>query len=174
MNLGALDTRGMDVGVHYNLRGTAIGDFNFGVDATHTDRYDSTVTKGEAPTKIAGYYDRQYGNYAKWRTSSQVGWSMAGLSATVVYRFIDKVKVTDPDGSTEVAPDLEAPSRHYFDLLFGFDFEPTKTKIRFGANNITDQQPIILYQNNVTNANTDISTYDSIGRYYFLSLTQKF
>jgi outer membrane receptor protein involved in Fe transport len=46
--------------------------------------------------------------------------------------------------------------------------------VQLGVNNLTDKQPPILYQNNVTNANTDVATYDTIGRYFFLSLTQKF
>jgi len=40
--------------------------------------------------------------------------------------------------------------------------------------NLTDKLPPILYQNNVINANTDVSTYDTIGRRFFLSVSQKF
>ena len=32
----------------------------------------------------------------------------------------------------------------------------------------------MLYQNNVLNANTDVSTYDTIGRAYWASIVQKF
>ena len=41
-------------------------------------------------------------------------------------------------------------------------------------NNLGNNQPPILYQNNVTNANTDVETYDTIGRFFFGSITQKF
>jgi hypothetical protein len=40
--------------------------------------------------------------------------------------------------------------------------------------NITDKQPPIMYMNNVTNANTDVATYDLLGRRFFVSLLQKF
>ncbi len=43
-----------------------------------------------------------------------------------------------------------------------------------GVDNIFDKQPPLLYLNNVLNANTDVSTYDLLGRYYHASVTVKF
>jgi iron complex outermembrane receptor protein len=40
--------------------------------------------------------------------------------------------------------------------------------------NIADKQAPIMYQNNVTNANTDVYTYDTIGRRWLVSFLQKF
>ena len=31
--------------------------------------------------EVAGTYDRQYGNYAKWRGTASVGWAMEPFSA---------------------------------------------------------------------------------------------
>jgi hypothetical protein len=42
------------------------------------------------------------------------------------------------------------------------------------VDNFTDKQPPFLYQNNVLNANTDPSTFDTIGRYYWARYTVKF
>jgi outer membrane receptor protein involved in Fe transport len=42
------------------------------------------------------------------------------------------------------------------------------------ATNLSDEQPPLLYQNNVTNANTDVNTYDTLGRRYAISATYKF
>jgi outer membrane receptor protein involved in Fe transport len=46
--------------------------------------------------------------------------------------------------------------------------------VLLSVQNLFDKQPPIFYQNNVTNANTDVSTYDTIGRRWMLSFTQKF
>jgi outer membrane receptor protein involved in Fe transport len=46
--------------------------------------------------------------------------------------------------------------------------------VQIGAINIGDKQPPLLYQNNVINANTDVSTYDTIGRRWWVGVTQKF
>jgi iron complex outermembrane receptor protein len=40
--------------------------------------------------------------------------------------------------------------------------------------NITDEKPPLLYQNNVINSNTDVSTYDVIGPFYRASLKYEF
>ena len=47
-------------------------------------------------------------------------------------------------------------------------------RLQFGIRNLSDKQPPILYLNNVTNANTDVNTYDTLGRQWWLSLNQKF
>jgi outer membrane receptor protein involved in Fe transport len=46
--------------------------------------------------------------------------------------------------------------------------------VQFGVDNLFDKQPPLLYLNNVLNANTDVSTYDTIGRYYHASFNIKF
>jgi outer membrane receptor protein involved in Fe transport len=49
-----------------------------------------------------------------------------------------------------------------------------KLTVTAGVDNLTDEKPPILYQNNVTNANTDVQTYDTIGTYYRVGLKYKF
>jgi outer membrane receptor protein involved in Fe transport len=59
-------------------------------------------------------------------------------------------------------------------LSVGYTIAATNTKVQFGVLNLSDKQPPLLYLNNVTNANTDVETYDAIGRRWFASVTQKF
>ena len=49
-----------------------------------------------------------------------------------------------------------------------------KTKFRVGVDNINDKQPPIVYQNNSLNGNTDESTFDTVGRYFWASATVNF
>jgi outer membrane receptor protein involved in Fe transport len=62
----------------------------------------------------------------------------------------------------------------YHNLSFGYNLEPINTMVQLGVDNLTDKQPPIFYQNNVINANTDTSTYDPIGRFYWAKVTVKF
>jgi outer membrane receptor protein involved in Fe transport len=64
-------------------------------------------------------------------------------------------------------------SRTYLDLYFGYKVSDA-LKVSLTGTNITDKQPPILFQNNVTNANTDVNTYDTLGRRYAVSATYKF
>jgi len=172
VNLGTLETDGIDVGVRYALRDTPIGTFNFQLEATHINSFESTPAPGADPIEVAGTYDPQYGNYAKWRGVLGIGWALAGFDGLLTTRYIDGLTITDADG---FIPDqrLDIPSRTYMDLTVGYNFA-TETRVQAGVQNLTDRDPPLLYQNNVINANTDVSTYELLGRQWFLSVTQKF
>jgi outer membrane receptor protein involved in Fe transport len=174
VNLGSLDTDGIDLGLAYAFPTTAIGDFRASLDATYVMSYESQVVDGGPTTDVDGTYDRQYGNIAKWRAQGAIGWAYDAFQAQLSTRYIDSVKLTDPDGFPGIQPDLEIASQIYWDFTAGYTLEETNTKFQVGVNNMFDNQPPILYQNNVTNANTDVETYDTIGRYFFGSITQKF
>jgi iron complex outermembrane receptor protein len=173
VNLGKLETSGFDIGARYTLRDTAIGSFRFNLEATYIEKYDNTPSPGAEKSKIAGHYDRQFGNYARWRGLASVGWAMGSADALLTARYIHSLTLEDPDGMPGVQPDLEIGSITYVDLTVGYTF-PTETRIQAGVLNLQDKQPPILYQNNVTNANTDVETYDTVGRQFFISLSQKF
>ena len=49
-----------------------------------------------------------------------------------------------------------------------------KIKVRLGVDNVNDKVPPTLYQNNSLNGNTDERTFDTVGRYYWTSLTYDF
>ncbi len=173
INLGSRDTSGVDFGVAYALADTGFGDFRFGIDGTYTDKYDSTVA-GIPVIEVAGTYDRQYGNLAEWRTAANVGWEFQNFTAQAIFRHISSIRLTDPDGAPGTQPDLKIPHQNYIDLTLGYTLESTDTRFQLGVNNLGNNSPPILFQNNVTNANTDVETYDTIGRFFFGAITQKF
>ena len=165
LNFGTLETSGYDIGFKYDLRDTAAGSFQFSVDTTYIDKYDSKPCDICTTAHVAGSWDRQYGNFAEWRFLANVGWSRDAFSALVSARYIDGMVVHDPDGSPGIQPDMNIPSVAYYDLSFGYTYKE-KLAIRLGVDNVTDKKPPIFYQNNVINSNTDVSTYDTVGRYY--------
>jgi iron complex outermembrane recepter protein len=174
VNLGQLEVDGVDFSANYKFDTAASGAWRFGVDASWTHKYDSTVIAGGNVTQVAGYYDRQYGNLASWRMNAQIGWQFGPFTALGVARFIDSLSVSDPDGAPGIQPDLLIGSVTYVDLTLGYTLPWTGSKVQLGVQNLTDKAPPILYQNNVTNANTDVATYDTIGRYFFAGFTHKF
>jgi outer membrane receptor protein involved in Fe transport len=173
VNLGTLKTNGVDFGVKYQLRNTPAGSFNFSLDMTHIGSYESVPAPGAATIEVAGTYDRQYGNFAKLRGLLGIGWTYQGLDALLTTRYIGDEKLLNPRGGTAESPSLRIPSFVYVDASIAYEL-PSKTRIQFGALNLADKQPPLLYQNNVINANTDVSTYDTIGRQWFVGVSQKF
>ena len=176
INLGKLETDGIDVGARYQLRDTAAGSWNFQIDWTHILKYDNLPAPNAATVHVAGTYDRQFGNYAENRATATIGWNMDKFDAQIGARFIDDLVLLLPSGGTlppEDNPPLPIESFLYLDLFFGYTINDN-IKVSLSGTNLTDKQPPMMYQNNVTNANTDVNTYDTLGRRYSISATYKF
>jgi outer membrane receptor protein involved in Fe transport len=62
----------------------------------------------------------------------------------------------------------------YHDISVGYNIEPLNTMVQVGVDNVGDRTPPIFFFQNVANANTDVNTYDTIGRFYFAKVTVKF
>jgi len=179
VNLGTLETSGVDVGTKYLLRNTPAGSFQFSLDTTFIRKYENTPIPGAAPEDFAGTYNTQFGNYAKVRAMGSVAWSMAGYEALLTGRYIHHLVIHEPATQSGAVlgtpnPDLKIPSIMYWDLSAGYTFAHTRTKVQLGMQNMFDKQPPIFFQNNVLNANTDVSTYDTLGRRFFIGFNQKF
>ncbi|WP_129640947.1 TonB-dependent receptor plug domain-containing protein [Peristeroidobacter agariperforans] len=173
VNLGNLETDGIDFGVKYALRDTAAGSFNISLDVTRINSYENTPAPGATPVEIAGTFDRQFGNYAEWRGLMGIGWALGGFDGLVSLRYIHSLEIIGPDGGLTDEGPLDIGSMTYIDATFGYTF-PTDTKVQVGGINLGDKTPPIMFQNNVTNANTDVSTYDLLGRRWYVGVTQKF
>ncbi len=174
-NLGTLTTDGVDVGARYGWRDTGIGDFTFQVDWTRISSYENAAPNAP-PTEVVGTYNRQFGNYAKNRATGSVGWNMGAFDAQISARYIDGISLLTPIGGL-IADEDNVPwvvgSRTYLDLYFGYRVNDD-LKVSLTGTNLTDKQPPLLFQNNVTNANTDVNTYDTLGRRFAVSATYKF
>ncbi len=178
VNLGEVKTDGIDADLKYSVGSTPVGSFRFNLDSTYLHKYESIPVAGAAPIEIAGTFDRQFGNYARWRATAQFGWSLADFDSMLQLRYIDSLIAHDPYtqsaarlGAAE--PDLSIPHVYYLDLTVGYTIAATKTKLQVGMQNLTNRQPPFIPQNIVTNADTDVSTYDLLGRRFFISFAQK-
>jgi iron complex outermembrane receptor protein len=177
-NLGSLKTDGVDLGIKYAIHNTPAGNFQFGLDITDTMSYLNVPAPGAAPQQIVGTYSKQFGNYARFRGLATMGWAGWGAEGLLTARYIHHVQINNPsvlgvDASGAVFQPLQIGSVIYWDASVGYNFV-TKTKVMFTMQNIANKQAPIMYQNNVTNANTDVYTYDTIGRRWVVSFLQKF
>ena len=173
-NVGVLKTDGVDIGLKYALRNTPVGAFHFSADATHVNSFSNSPGGGAATVQYAGVYTRQFGNDAKWRGLLSAAWSFQGIEALVTEQWIGKLTIPngDPNAPAPLNTTLDIPNIYYTNASLGYNF-PTKTFIQVGMDNVFNRQPPIFYANNVTNANTDVATYDVLGRRWYISFTQK-
>ena len=196
VNLGRLDTRGWDLALRYKLPNTAIGNFNFGFDGTYVSQWDNDTdpTSDADPVRhLAGHFNGSYGMYSRIRARTFVDWSMGDWTASWRVRYVgpfDLGNADDRQGSSADAacfhdPVTGAPNAFCgVELSYGsyvlnsfnvgYSLPSINSRIELGVDNAFDKQPPMMFQNNVLNANTDVNTFDTIGRYYWARYTVKF
>jgi outer membrane receptor protein involved in Fe transport len=175
-NVGVLETGGIDLGFKYAIRSTPLGSFRFSADLTHVNSYSNIPFAGADPVEYAGTFSKQFGNETKWRGLVAMVWGYHGAEAMLTEQWIGKLTIPDgdpPDGGTALPQDINIPNIYYTNLELGYNF-PTNTHVQIGVQNAFNRLPPLFYQNNVTNANTDVSTYDVLGRRWYVGFTQKF
>jgi outer membrane receptor protein involved in Fe transport len=188
-NSGNLTDQGFDIGAHYRLPTTEWGNFRFGVDATYIEKFN--VAQPGFTQHLAGHFDQTFGNFSRVRALASIDWTLGSFSANWTTRYIGGVTLgyanaglgpsgvgpgpgSDPYNSLVNSPVQHYPSVTYSNFSAGYNIEPINTFVQVGVDNLFDRQPPILYQNNVLNANTDVNTYNTIGRFYRASVTVKF
>jgi len=179
LNLGNVDTNGVDLGLKYRSQKTAFGRFNGSLDATYLQKYDRQI--GPIVIHNAGRYTNQDGNYSRLRGNASTGWSNFGIDANLSARYIGPYQIGDrnvaeqssADGSLD-GVELEFKGTVYFDATLAYKVKQTNTKFLIGVDNLANKKPPFQYQNNSLNANTDVNTFDTVGRYFFFKLTQTF
>jgi iron complex outermembrane receptor protein len=181
-NLGQLTTNGIDSSFKYTLRTDLVGQFQITVDETHLMTYKSTPAPGATTQEIAGTYNKQFGFYAKDRGTLGIGWSGWDANALLTARYIGRVDIPltnalfNSDGTFNSFLGWHLGSVIYYDLTAGYTFKATNTSVRAGMLNVADKLPPIAGINSfaVGSSVTDVTTYDTIGRRFFVGFTQKF
>ena len=191
VNLGRLDANGWDMAIRYRLPDTAWGNWVFGLDATYINRYDNDVipdSDSDAVQHIAGTYNPSYGMFARTRGRLFVNWNKGDLGLSWRARYVSGFDIgsndlrqgnsADAGCNTLTAPEF-CYSRRFDDYLVhsfsaAYSLPWFNSKIEIGLDNAFDKQPQLLFQNNVLNANTDVQTYDTVGRYLWARYTMNF
>ncbi|HWU78029.1 MAG TPA: TonB-dependent receptor [Rhodanobacter sp.] len=189
VNLGKLDTKGIDGSIkyripHFDMFGHNYGDFTASLDSTYLIRYNNDTAPGQpgdVVVHMAGHYNNQYGNYSRWRGLGQLTWNNGPWDVNYTMRYIGAITVgwADPREGSSADPgipgtELKADAQIYHNLSLGYNLAAYHTRLDVGVNNLFDKQPPLLYQNNVLNSNTDINTYEPIGRYFWGRVTVTF
>ena len=199
-NVGALLTNGIDLGAQYALS-TEVGRFLFRFNGTYLLTYDSTLPDG---TLIhgAGNYDGAGGVSAagtgnfnpRVKFNAGINYSLAGVSAGVVGRYIGPFTECSPDGgvvagsntgpgfcyqkSADPATGVVYPSHSVsanmtFDALLAYRLKSPvgATTLALGVRNLLNTAPPRVYDSFLTYADP---AYDFVGRYFYARVDHKF
>jgi outer membrane receptor protein involved in Fe transport len=178
-NVSTLKVEGVDVQVDYQTRfplslmGHGDSKLSFFFLGTYTRKNDLTPV-AELPDSVnecAGRFGvLACGNPTpKYKWTSRVSWMDGGLTTSVRWRHLSAVR--DDDDSTDYFVE-RIPAYNLIDLSFSFDITD-QYNLSMGVNNLFDKNPETLGFNQ-EQANTYPSTYDVLGRDFFISTRFKF
>ncbi|MDV0437818.1 TonB-dependent receptor plug domain-containing protein [Xanthomonas sacchari] len=184
VNLGRLDTKGWDLALRYRLPDTAWGSYTFGLDGTYIARYDNKTNPDDPAgvvTHVAGTYNKSYGLYSRVRGRLFVNWQKGDLGASWRIRYVGPFDVGSADPAQNRSadagyPNVVVPYGSYFlhSVSVNYALPWFNSKVEVGLDNVFDKQPPMLYQNNVLNANTDVNSFDTVGRYLWARYSMSF
>jgi outer membrane receptor protein involved in Fe transport len=184
LNLGGLETSGIDIQANYSID---LGEHRLGVNLVGTQLQDQST----APLPDGNFYDctGYFGGTCltpnpEWRHSLRFDWRTpwAGLDLSATWRYFGSVDLDKSSTDSQLtgpvpATDAAFDSVSYFDLTAAMTFADNYT-FRVGANNLLDEEPPLVGQANCPagpcNGNVFAQTYDTLGRQIFMTLTVDF
>lgn len=169
-NLGTLKTKGIDFQIDWRLDLTDIGAPDWGalalnVTGTRLLEWERQDIPGGPYTDRKGTVSNSFGlTLPEWKALSTLNWTQDPWTLGLRWRYQGEVE--NFNNRSQVIDAI-----HYFDLNAGFEINST-VSLRAGVNNLTDEQPPVYAP--AIAANTDPSTYDLVGRRYYVGLMARF
>jgi len=177
LNLGAYKTAGIDFQLDWgiDLASLGLGDGALDINTAigWLDKFDVQTLPGDVFYHYAGTVGSPSGfapgSLPTWKAVTTLAWSNKALSLGLRWRFLDKMasssKATNPSTTTP-----GVPSYNLFDL-FGSISVGKEWSMRYGVNNLFNKAPPVL---NGRIGTTEASTYDVLGRTFYLGVGVKF
>ncbi|ATC24411.1 MULTISPECIES: TonB-dependent receptor domain-containing protein [Caulobacter] len=169
-NLGTLKTTGIDFQVDWRLNLVDLGapdwgTLAFNVTGNKLQKWQRQDIPGGAFTDRKGTISNSFGlTLPEWKVLTSANWIYGPVNLGARWRYQGAV-----ENFNNRAQAIDAVN--YFDLNGSWKVNGA-ISLRGGVNNLTDQQPPVYTP--AISANTDPSTYDLIGRRFYVGLTAKF
>jgi iron complex outermembrane recepter protein len=189
LNLGALQSRGVDLTAAYKYDLERLGRLSFNFAGTYTAQFitEPGGVLGVQSYNCAGYYGNTCGvPQPKWKHVFNINYDtpLEGLGLGLRWRYLSQVlqdtNSPNPLLNGSVFPYQgwgRIPSYSYFDLTASYVVNKT-VSLRLGVNNVMDKDPPLqstdFFSPPFENNNTYPSVYDALGRYMFANVTLTF
>lgn len=179
-NVSELKTSGVDVEAEYRFA------FNNGhslTTAAQVNWVESWALKPNPGLPIEYEYagtvgfNPQQGAIPKWRATARATYEVGPVALTYRVRWLDEVELRSLENARALGrPEPTLAIRSAGDIVYhdiSARWETTEwLTLNGGVRNVTDRDPPLIPGWNLTN--TDVSTYDVIGRFFYLNASVKF
>jgi len=183
VNTGSLETTGFDLQANYSYDAGSAGVFGIDYAGTYLDSLevqslpDASVTPPfDCVGLYAGRCQSNFGNGAnpEYRHKASLSWTPTDgkMSITGTWRHYSEVEL---DATSPAPINATLDAQDYLDLSASYQLLDN-TGIRFGVNNVTDEDPPLssVVGTAPGNGNTYPQVYDALGRYVFFGATVDF
>ena len=169
-NLGTLRTSGVDFQIDWRAALADLGAPDWGqlalnVTGTWLENWERQDLPGAAFTERTGTISNSFGlTLPEWKSLTSLNWNNGAFGLGMRWRYQGSVE--NFNNRAQVIDGI-----HYFDLNASWNVNDA-IALRAGINNVTDELAPV-YSPSVA-SNTDPSTYDLLGRRYYVGLTARF
>jgi outer membrane receptor protein involved in Fe transport len=173
MNLGALETSGIDLQFDWRFE-AGPGQLSFNWIATWLERFERQELAGELADDYGGTIGSGIASaFPDWKWAFNLGydWGVVGVNAR--WRYI--AGLVDRSFNGQDLPRFFVGATSYYDFTANFALDRGLARgltVRAGVANLSDVVP--PFYPSWAQANTDPSTYDALGRRYFVSFDYSF
>ncbi|HTJ41431.1 MAG TPA: TonB-dependent receptor [Kofleriaceae bacterium] len=174
-NVGGEDSSGIDYAVSYDHDFGGPGRFRFNWEGTYLLTQDLITATG----KVFGIGVYDLGAFPRYKNNVGVIWGKGHLGAGANVRMISGFKECDnndcskkDDGTLGGVRGVDSNVTGDIFLNFSTKDAMGTTSLAVGVNNVADTPPPFIY--NGFYANSDASTYDFMGRFMYVRLSQMF
>jgi iron complex outermembrane recepter protein len=169
-NIGGRSTSGIDFSVAYDHT-TAVGRFRHNLEGTWLNSFKN---KYPGPT-IEGVGNYDLGAFPELKANYSLLWAKGPYNAAGALKYVNAFKECDNnDCSIDGALSREVDMNVTLDLSAGYTVKSAvgRTALTVGVNNVANTDPPLIYNGDY--GNSDGSSYDFLGRFFYTRLTQSF
>ncbi len=165
LNIGGINTSGIDFNARFTTE-TSMGDFAFNFTTTYLLEYDKIVHENLTVAHEGRFDVDNDGHFAQWKSNLSVDWKVSDFVSNVTLNYISGVEETEKGWWTEPFQ-RDVDSNLVVNMQTAY-YMNENTNVSLGINNVFDEKPPFVYS--AFGANTDVNTYQVIGRYMYLKL----
>lgn len=184
LNIGAAETRGIDLQTNYRLPLGGLGSLRFSLNGSYLLKNSTQPLPGAASYDCSGLFGHTCQTVApKWRHIMNVTWALPGnVDVGANWRYIGKVSLDNnsQDPTLHFAEDgvynsvnARLPAINYIDLMARWEIKKDLS-LRAGVNNLLDKDPPLASFDLTSGGVNWYSTYDALGRQFYAALMAKF
>ncbi|MFQ6007127.1 MAG: TonB-dependent receptor domain-containing protein, partial [Woeseia sp.] len=165
-NIGGVESSGVDATFTFDQE-TAFGDFRYNFDVAYLEDYTRIQADGRR-VNGKGVYD--LGVFAEWKTNFNINFRRGNWGANYNLRWIDEFEECEDDdcSGTNTRRTVEDNWQHDVQVSYDFNYDRMgQGQVTFGVQNLLDEDPAKIFNGFL--ATSDSSTYDFLGRYFYLS-----